>query len=202
MVIQNEAGLCCKMIVAKTQGTNFPNLTFFEGEVQSTRLVFVIHHSSFVIYHSPMPIDPSLEPILQRVPQFASARELDVSELSGGITNKNYKVVADGEAYVLRMGGNETQFLGIDRKVEYGCTLAASRVGVAPEPVAFLEPEGYLVTRFISAPVFPPTRSEPKPTSAAWSPRSNAITRSTISPALSPRSAWPRRTRKPRAAST
>ena len=102
-----------------------------------------------------MPIDPSLEPILQRVPQFASARELAVSELSGGITNKNYKVVADGEAYVLRMGGNETRHLGIDRKVEYGCTLAASRVGVAPEPVAFLEPEGYLVTRFISGPGIP-----------------------------------------------
>jgi len=102
-----------------------------------------------------MPIDPSLEPILQRVPQFASARELAVSELSGGITNKNYKVVADGEAYVLRIGGNETRYLGIDRKVEYGCTLAASRVGVAPEPVAFLEPEGYLVTRFISGPGIP-----------------------------------------------
>ena len=29
-------------------------------------------------------------------------------------------------------------------------TLAASRVDVAPEPVAFLEPEGYLVTRFIA----------------------------------------------------
>jgi len=30
-----------------------------------------------------------------------------------------------------------------------------SRVGVAPEPVAFLEPEGYLVTRFISGPGIP-----------------------------------------------
>jgi thiamine kinase-like enzyme len=99
--------------------------------------------------------DSALTPILQRVPQFASARELSVSELSGGITNRNYKVLADGEAYVLRMGGNETRFLGINRKVEYGCTLAASRVGVAPEPVAFLEPEGYLVTRFISGPGIP-----------------------------------------------
>ncbi len=100
-------------------------------------------------------VEQSLQPILQRVPQFASARELSVTELSGGITNKNYKVVADGEAYVLRMGGNETGYLGIDRKVEYGCTLAASRVRVAPEPVAFLEPEGYLVTRFISGPGIP-----------------------------------------------
>jgi len=100
-------------------------------------------------------LDSTLAPILQRVPQFASAREISAAELSGGITNKNYKVIADGEAYVLRIGGDETRYLGIDRKVEYGCTLAASRVGVAPEPVAFLEPEGYLVTRFISGPGIP-----------------------------------------------
>lgn len=99
--------------------------------------------------------DSTLAPILQRVPQFTSAREISAAALSGGITNKNYKVVADGEAYVLRIGGDETRYLGIDRKVEYGCTLAASRVGVAPEPVAFLEPEGYLVTRFISGPGIP-----------------------------------------------
>ena len=102
-----------------------------------------------------MTTGPSLQPILQRVPQFASATTLQVSELSGGITNKNYKIEADGEAYVLRIGGDETQYLGIDRRIEYGCTLAASRVGVAPEPIAFLEPEGYLVTRFIAGPGLP-----------------------------------------------
>ena len=100
-------------------------------------------------------LDLTLAPILQRVPQFASALEFAVTELTGGITNRNYKIEADGEAYVLRIGGGETRFLGIDRRVEHGCTLAASRAGVAPEPVAFLEPEGYLVTRFISGPGIP-----------------------------------------------
>lgn len=105
-------------------------------------------------------MDPSpdldLQPILQRVPQFAAAATLEVSVLTGGITNRNYKVVAGGQAYVLRIGGNETRHLGIDRQTEYGCTLAASHVGVAPEPVAFLEPEGYLVTRFLPGPGIPP----------------------------------------------
>jgi thiamine kinase-like enzyme len=74
-----------------------------------------------------------------------------VSEFTGGITNRNYKIeMPGGDAYVLRVGGNDTNLLGIDRQVEYGCTLAASRVEVAPEPVAFLEPEGYLVTRYIA----------------------------------------------------
>jgi thiamine kinase-like enzyme len=47
------------------------------------------------------------------------------------------------------MGGNETKYLGIDRKVEYECSLLASEIGIAPEPIAFLEPEGYIVARFI-----------------------------------------------------
>ena len=88
--------------------------------------------------------------ILQRIPQFASAKSLEIKELKGGITNKNYKVTVGGESFVLRMGGNETKYLGIDRKVEYECSLLASRIGIAPEPVAFLEPEGYIVARFLS----------------------------------------------------
>ncbi len=92
----------------------------------------------------------TLTPILNRIPLFANQPDLKIVELSGGITNRNYKIeTADGQAFVLRVGGNDTGLLGIDRRVEYGCTLAASRVDVAPEPVAFLEPEGYLVTRFV-----------------------------------------------------
>jgi thiamine kinase-like enzyme len=91
-----------------------------------------------------------LSAILQRIPQFASIASPEIKELTGGITNKNYKITADGESYVLRLGGNETKFLGIDRKTEYECSLLASQIGVAPEPTAFLEPEGYILARFIS----------------------------------------------------
>jgi thiamine kinase-like enzyme len=92
----------------------------------------------------------SLSSILDRIPLFAGQTGLTITELSGGITNRNYKIQKGDEAYVLRVGGNDTGLLGIDRRVEYGCTLAAARAGVAPEPVAFVEPEGYLVTRFIN----------------------------------------------------
>jgi thiamine kinase-like enzyme len=92
----------------------------------------------------------NLTPILQRAPQFASAKSLELTELTGGITNKNYKIVADGESFVLRMGGNETKHLGIDRAVEYECSRLAAQIGIAPEPIAFLAPEGYIVARFIS----------------------------------------------------
>jgi thiamine kinase-like enzyme len=92
----------------------------------------------------------NLSPILQRIPQFNNVKSLDIQELRGGITNKNYKINADEQCFVLRLGGNETQFLGINRKTEYECSLLASQIGIAPEPIAFLEPEGYIVARFIS----------------------------------------------------
>ncbi|HEX4930408.1 MAG TPA: choline/ethanolamine kinase family protein [Gaiellaceae bacterium] len=83
-------------------------------------------------------------------------RSAEIEVLGGGITNRNFKVTLDDGAYVLRIGGNDTELLGIDRRVEYEASLAAAAVGVGPEVVAFVEPEGYLVTRFIGGAVVGP----------------------------------------------
>ncbi|MEO8462734.1 MAG: choline kinase family protein [Chloroflexota bacterium] len=87
---------------------------------------------------------------LQRVPELAG-RPLGFTALSGGITNRNFLVEVEGQAdrFVLRLAGNDTHLLGISREVEHAATVAAAGVGVGPEVVAFLRPEGYLVTRFI-----------------------------------------------------
>jgi thiamine kinase-like enzyme len=87
---------------------------------------------------------------LQRVPEVAG-RELTLTPLSGGITNRNYLVTANGlaERYVLRLAGNDTHLLGISREVEHAATVLAAGVGVGPEVAAFIRPEGYLVTLFI-----------------------------------------------------
>jgi thiamine kinase-like enzyme len=75
-------------------------------------------------------------------------RAVDV--LGGGITNRNLKVTLDdGTAVVLRIGGKDTGLLGIDRRVEHEASSVAAAAGIAPEVVAFVEPEGYLVTRFV-----------------------------------------------------
>jgi thiamine kinase-like enzyme len=86
-------------------------------------------------------------------------RQATVSVLGGGITNHNLKVEFDnGETYVLRIAGRDTELLGIDRSVEHQASLAAAAVGVGPEVVAFLEPEGYLVTRFVQGEIVPAER--------------------------------------------
>ena len=87
---------------------------------------------------------------LQRVPETAG-RELTLTTLSGGITNRNYLISSAGEEdrFVIRLGGNDTHLLGISREVEHAATVAAAGVGIGPEVTAFIRPEGYLVTRFI-----------------------------------------------------
>ena len=87
---------------------------------------------------------------LQRVPETAG-RNLTLTVLSGGITNRNFRVDASGtdERWVIRLAGNDTHLLGISREVEHAATVAAAGVGVGPEVTAFIRPEGYLVTRFI-----------------------------------------------------
>jgi thiamine kinase-like enzyme len=80
-------------------------------------------------------------------------RDAAIEVLGGGITNRNFKVTLDDGAYVLRVGGKDTELLGIDRRAEYEASLAAAAVGVGPEVVAFIEPEGYLVTRFLEGTV-------------------------------------------------
>jgi thiamine kinase-like enzyme len=76
-------------------------------------------------------------------------RAAQIEPLGGGITNHNFKVSLDGEAFVLRIGGKDTELLGIDRRAEHAAALAAAAVGTGPEVVAFLEREGALVTRFV-----------------------------------------------------
>ncbi len=78
--------------------------------------------------------------------------------LGGGITNHNLKVEVDGERFVLRVAGKDTTLLGIDRSVELAATQSAAALGIGPEVVAFVEPEEWLVTRFIEGGIPPVER--------------------------------------------
>jgi thiamine kinase-like enzyme len=75
--------------------------------------------------------------------------QVDVEPLGGGITNQNFKVTVGDETYVLRIAGKDTELLGIDRVHEHAATVMAAELGVGPEVIAFVEVEGWLVTRFI-----------------------------------------------------
>ena len=79
--------------------------------------------------------------------------DVSIEPLGGGITNRNFRVVAAGQEFVLRVGGKDTELLGIDRAAEHAASRVAADLGLGPEVVAFVEPEGYLVTRYVDGEV-------------------------------------------------
>jgi len=92
----------------------------------------------------------AIDRAIAKVPFLAESKNLKKTPLSGGITNLNFKIDADGKSYVIRLAGAGTEKLGIKRDVEYAANKAAGEMGIAPDVVYFIEPEGYIVTRFIN----------------------------------------------------
>ena len=98
----------------------------------------------------------AVEEAIARIPMWKDATDLKVSLLRGGMTNYNYRVDVGGKSFALRISGDNTELLGIDREYEYRANLIAGELDVAPEVVYFTKPEGLLVTRFIIGRSIPP----------------------------------------------
>jgi thiamine kinase-like enzyme len=95
-----------------------------------------------------------LEEILARLEPTLGKLAGQPQPLSGGITNHNFRVTLGGEDYVVRLHGQDTDLLGIDREAEQLACSRAAELGIAPQLVASFE--DCLVTRFVACdPVVP-----------------------------------------------
>jgi thiamine kinase-like enzyme len=88
--------------------------------------------------------------VVAQVPQLARASELSIGVLSGGLTNSSYLVATNDARFVVRIGCDNASDLGIDRVAEEAAITMAHAAGITPEVVLFTQPEGHLVTRYLS----------------------------------------------------
>ncbi|MCP4640978.1 MAG: phosphotransferase family protein [bacterium] len=95
-------------------------------------------------------MDPKLLDVIERVPGWGDADGLKVERILGGLTNKSYRVDVGGDSFVLRLAGDNGEMLGLNRRQEFLSQRAAATIGVAPEAVHLVEPEGHLVSRYIT----------------------------------------------------
>jgi thiamine kinase-like enzyme len=79
-------------------------------------------------------------------------KDVKVSPLSGGLTNENYLVEAGGERYVMRIPGQSTELLSIDRANELHNTKAAASTGIGPMVLEHVPALDVLVLEFIPGP--------------------------------------------------
>ena len=78
--------------------------------------------------------------------------KVEVSPLSGGLTNENYLVTAGGIRYVVRIPGQSTELLAIDRANEVHNTVAAATTGIGPRVLEFIRAGNVMVLEFIDGP--------------------------------------------------
>ena len=76
-------------------------------------------------------------------------QDVKVSQLSGGLTNENYLVGAGGQRYVMRIPGQSTELLSIDRANEVFNTKAAATTGIGPRVLEHIPGLDALVLEFI-----------------------------------------------------
>jgi thiamine kinase-like enzyme len=87
--------------------------------------------------------------VIERVPGWAGQVQ-SIEPLEGGITNRNYRVQVGDGVFVVRIPAQTGALLGIDRHAEHAVSRLAAAAGVGPEVIAFIEPEGALVTQFVA----------------------------------------------------
>ena len=91
---------------------------------------------------------------LDAVP-FLKGRECSVSELPGGLTNHNYKVVSGGDIYVVRVFGRATHGgLAIDRDLEHRNSVIAASTGSGAPVLAYLPEQSMMVLGYIDGVTF------------------------------------------------
>jgi thiamine kinase-like enzyme len=76
-------------------------------------------------------------------------KDVRVSQLSGGLTNENYLVEAGDQKYVMRIPGQSTELLSIDRANEVYNTKSAASTGVGPRVLEHVPGLDVLVLEFI-----------------------------------------------------
>jgi len=92
-------------------------------------------------------VDASLLARLDAVPELAA--RIAVSDLSGGLTNRNVKVTTPDGVYVARLSSPESALLAIDRPNEHANSVAAAASGAAPDVIAYAPDVSVLVVRFV-----------------------------------------------------
>jgi thiamine kinase-like enzyme len=91
---------------------------------------------------------PTIEQVIGRVPAWRGG-DVEVSPLAGGLTNENFIVRVNGTPFVVRIPGEATELLAVDRANERFNAQAAATTGVSPRIVEYLEEWSVMVLEYV-----------------------------------------------------
>jgi thiamine kinase-like enzyme len=92
---------------------------------------------------------PDLDAIFDQVPSIAG-RPRSVTELPGGLTNRNFKVTTLNGSFVARVASGGSELLAIDRECEYRNSVRAAAAGIGAPVIEYRPEAGVLVIGFLA----------------------------------------------------
>lgn len=92
----------------------------------------------------------TIEQVIAAIPSW-SGRAIAVERVPAGLTNLNYRVAVDGTPHFVRIPGEGTELLAVDRVNEIHNTRAAAEAGVAPAVVAVIPEWDVFVLEWLPA---------------------------------------------------
>jgi thiamine kinase-like enzyme len=93
-------------------------------------------------------LEQELAPLFNKVALLKNRSS--ITELSGGLTNRNFLIETPADKYVARVSSNSSSLLAIDRGSEFINTTIAGKGGVGAEVLDYIPGEGLLLISYIS----------------------------------------------------
>jgi thiamine kinase-like enzyme len=91
---------------------------------------------------------PTIEAVIAAIPEWRG-QPVEVTPITGGITNRAMRVVVDGTPFFVSIPGAHSELLSIPRAVEVENTLRAAETGVSPRILHYLPDTGVLVIEWL-----------------------------------------------------
>jgi thiamine kinase-like enzyme len=96
--------------------------------------------------------DYELDELFDKIPRLNN--RVKVSELSGGLTNRNLRIQTPDGDYVARISSNTSALLSIDRFAEYENSKIAAEIGIGAPVHDFYPDFGLLIINFLQGKTF------------------------------------------------
>jgi thiamine kinase-like enzyme len=92
---------------------------------------------------------PVIEEIVSKIEDW-KGKNISIRALPGGLTNTNFKVEVNGAPFFVRVPGESTELLAIDRNNEYHNSKAAAEAGVGPKVLYHFPEYNVMVLEFLN----------------------------------------------------
>ena len=92
---------------------------------------------------------PIIDEVVAKIQDW-QGKNISVQQISGGLTNTNFKVEVDGMPYFVRVPGESTELLAVDRNNEYQNSKAAAEANVGPKVLYHLPEYNVMVLEFLT----------------------------------------------------